>query len=110
KAEDALRESEELYHSLVETIPVSVWRKDLQGAYTFVNQRASEVMQQRREKIIGKTDLDLYSPEGAEKRRQADAWVLATGQTFDTTQEFIGESETRYVRVIKAALHDAQGN
>ncbi len=110
KAEEALHESEELYHSLVESIPVSVWRKDLHGTYTFVNQRACEVMQRRREQILGKTDYDIYPVEGADIRRRADARVLQTSQTLETTQEFTGEDGTHYVRVIKTALHDAQGH
>ena len=38
-AEEKLRESEALYHSLVETLPQNIFRKDLEGRFTFVNQR-----------------------------------------------------------------------
>src|SRR5207248_7041077 len=37
QAEEALRDSEALYHSLVETLPLHVFRKDLQGRFTFGN-------------------------------------------------------------------------
>jgi PAS domain S-box-containing protein len=109
KAEEALRESEELYHSLVETIPLHVWRKDLQGRYSFVNQRVCDVLGRQREEIVGKTDLELYPLEHAEQYRRDDASVLATGQTFETTQEFPVGGRTHYVQVIKIALHDAHG-
>ena len=33
--EEALRNSEALYHSLVESIPMNVFRKDLEGKFTF---------------------------------------------------------------------------
>ena len=39
KAEMALRESEALYHSLVESLPCNVFRKDLEGRFTFANHR-----------------------------------------------------------------------
>src|SRR5262249_24500731 len=39
KAEEALRESEALYHSLVENLPCMVVRKDREGRFTFANQR-----------------------------------------------------------------------
>ena len=40
QAEDALRTSEALYHSLVETIPMNVWRKDAAGrVQTFAEPR-----------------------------------------------------------------------
>src|SRR6267142_1319023 len=39
QAEENLRNSETLYHSLVETLPQNILRKDLEGRFTFVNQR-----------------------------------------------------------------------
>jgi len=39
RAEMALKDSESLYHSLLEGLPVMVLRKDLQGRFTFANQR-----------------------------------------------------------------------
>ena len=38
-AEENLRNSEALYHSLVETLPQNIFRKDLEKRFTFVNQR-----------------------------------------------------------------------
>ena len=37
QTEEALRWSEELYHSLVETLPLSIFRKDADGRFTFAN-------------------------------------------------------------------------
>src|SRR5262249_47283423 len=37
RAEEALRDSEALYHSLVESLPVCIIRKDLAGRFTFAN-------------------------------------------------------------------------
>ena len=36
---NALRQSEMLYHSLVENLPQNILRKDLAGRFTFANQR-----------------------------------------------------------------------
>jgi PAS domain S-box-containing protein len=44
QAEQALRESEALYHSLVETLPVNLFRKDSEGRFTFVNRRFCETL------------------------------------------------------------------
>ena len=38
RAEKAMLDSEALYHSLVETLPLNVFRKDLHGRFTFANQ------------------------------------------------------------------------
>ncbi len=39
EAERALRETEAIYYSLVETLPQSILRKDLEGRFTFANKR-----------------------------------------------------------------------
>ncbi len=39
RAVKALRETEVFYHSLVETLPQNILRKDLDGRFTFANQR-----------------------------------------------------------------------
>src|SRR4051794_11581763 len=39
KAEEALRASEGFYHSLVESLPAAILRKDLEGRFTFGNQK-----------------------------------------------------------------------
>ena len=43
--EQELRNSESLYHSLVETMPQNVFRKDLQGRFTFANQTILQALQ-----------------------------------------------------------------
>jgi len=43
KAEEALRESQRLYHSMVEQLPICVYRKDAEGRLIFVNTRFEKV-------------------------------------------------------------------
>lgn len=56
-AEDALRESQSLYHSLVEGSPLSICRKDLAGRFTFANRRFLEESQRALADLVGKTDF-----------------------------------------------------
>ena len=44
QTEENLRNSEALYHSLVETIPQTIYRKDTQGNFTFGNQHFCNFM------------------------------------------------------------------
>ena len=44
QAENDLRHSEALYHSLVETLPQNIFRKDLQGRFTFGNQQFCRIL------------------------------------------------------------------
>jgi len=70
--EQALRNSQALYHSLVENIPQNIFRKDRNGLFTFVNRR----FLRNRQLIYGtgsrKTDQDLYLPELARKYQEND--------------------------------------
>jgi len=110
QAEDALRASEALYHSLVETIPMNVWRKDAAGRFTFGNQGFCETTKRSLGELIGKTDFDLFPVELAEKYRRDDASVLATGSRFEATEEHLtAEGETLHVRVVKLPVYDGNG-
>src|SRR6185436_19235051 len=44
RAEKSLRDSEALYHSLVDTLPISILRKDLQGRVTYGNRGYCDMM------------------------------------------------------------------
>ncbi len=110
RVEDALRASEALYHALVETLPLSVFRKDLEGRFTFANSRYCEMEGRTLDQIIGRTDYDLHPRELAEKYRADDQRIMAAGQP----QNFVEEhqpitGEKTYVQVFKAPLYNADG-
>src|SRR5262249_11705087 len=54
QAEEALRNSEALYHSLVESLPLNVLRKDLEGRFTFANHLFCQTVGKPLEQIVGK--------------------------------------------------------
>jgi PAS domain S-box-containing protein len=112
KAEEALRESEALYHSLVESLPCSVWRKGLDGRFTFANQHFCDLFGGTLEQLVGKDDFDIGPRELAEKYRRDDQRVIATGGTFEDIEEqlSVGVQGDRYVHTLKTAVRDAGGN
>src|SRR5260370_42415505 len=57
--EKALEESETLYQSLVDNLPLRVFRKHAQGRFIFCNRAFCAALKQPPEKLIGKTDLDV---------------------------------------------------
>ncbi|HEV3167066.1 MAG TPA: PAS domain-containing protein, partial [Isosphaeraceae bacterium] len=110
RAEEALRESEVFYHSLVESLPQGILRKDLEGRFTFGNQRFCTSLGRSLGEIIGKTDLDFFPPQLAEKYRHDDAQVIASGKVFETVEEHVIPGGKKiYVHVIKIPLYDLQG-
>ena len=107
----ALRDSEALYHTLVETLPLSIFRKDWQGYYTFANQRYCRGLGKTMPDIIGKQDHDLHPPDLAELYQAADRQVMSTGQGYETVEEHrSGDGSRTYVQVVKAPIYDADGH
>ncbi|MBI5801497.1 MAG: PAS domain S-box protein [Verrucomicrobia bacterium] len=111
KIEAALRESEFLYHSLVDNLPQNVFRKDIGGRVTFVNQRYCQEMGKTREEVIGKTDFDLFPANLAEKYQRDDQRIIESRKPFETVEaHFTPERGKTYVQVVKTPLFDRDGN
>ena len=110
RAEQALRDSESLYHSLVENLPLNVFRKDLDGRFTFANSRFLATMGRPMDEILGKTDFDFFDSELAQKYRQDDLRVIETGETFEDVEQHMVGGDRHYVEVLKTPVHDARGN
>ena len=102
RAVKALRETEVFYHSLVETLPQNILRKDLDGRFTFANQRFCAELGRSLDEILGKTDFDFWPRELAEKYRRDDRRVIDSGQVLDVVEEHITpQGEVLYVQVMK---------
>ncbi|MDB5384604.1 MAG: domain S-box, partial [Planctomycetaceae bacterium] len=110
RTELALRNTQALYSSLVESLPLNVFRKDLEGRFLFANQRFCQTVQKFLWELIDKTDFDLFPQHLAEKYRRDDLSVISTGQVFETIEEHLqADGHKIYVQVLKAAERDASG-
>jgi len=112
QAEENVRNSEALYHSLVETLPQNIFRKDLQGRFTFANTQFCKMLGRTREEIVGKTDFDFFPQELATKYQHDDKLVVDTGKAYETVEvnQPPGSAEKLYVQVVKTPTYDAAGN
>ena len=110
QAEEKVRDSEALYHSLVETLHQNILRKDLQGRFTFANQQFCKILGRPLEDIVGKTDFDFFPRELAEKYQSDDRRVMQTGKPYETVEEHQPPGRDKlYVQVVKTPLHGADG-
>ncbi len=109
--EMALEESKAIYHSLVESLPINVFRKDREGRIVFANQRYCDTLGKPLDKLIGKKDKDLFAIELAEKYLNDDKWVLQTGLPFHDIEEHPAPDgkKTLFVEVLKAPVTDSGG-
>ena len=109
EAEAALRDSEAMYHSLVEHAPLNIYRKDLEGKVVFGNASYCEGLGLPVEELIGKTDFDLFSDEQASKYVADDARVIEAGEPLRQVEEHQGLDGTLYVEVLKTPIYDHRG-
>ena len=109
--EDALRESEILYHSLVENIPQNILRKDMDGKFTFANKNFCRLIGHPLNDVIGKEDNDFFPDDLAEKYRRDDLKVIETGKTYDSVEEHeTADGGKLHVHVVKTPLYDMDGS
>ncbi len=110
EAEAKLRDSEALYHSLVETLPQNIFRKDLQERFTFANQHFCKTLGRELKDILGRTDFDFFPEEMAAKYQHDDRRVLETGKPLEAVEEHQPPGgEKQYVQVVKTPLRGAYG-
>jgi len=110
QAEEDLRHSEALYHSLVETLPQNIFRKDLQSRFTFANQQFCRTIGRKLEDIVGKTDFDFFPAALAEKYRRDDLGVMSHSRPFATVEEHCPPGGGKiYVQVVKTPLRGSYG-
>lgn len=110
RVEQALMESEAFYQSLVETLPMALFRKDVEGRVTFANQLFCEVLRRSPSDILGRTDYDFFPRDLAEKYRADDRRVMESRQNFEATEQFqTPTGELRYTHVVKTPVYDTNG-
>jgi PAS domain S-box-containing protein len=109
KSYEALRSSEYFYHSLVESLPQIIVRKDAESRFTYANDAFGELLGQPVAQLIGKSDRDFYPPEQAAKFLEDDVRLMRSGQTleYENVVEKTGQKK-RYLHVKKVPLYDAQ--
>jgi len=111
RVERALRRTQVFYHTLVETLPQMILCKDLEGRFTFANQKFCNELGATLDEIKGKTDLDFFPKELAEKYRNDDHKVIESGQVLDLVEEHVTpRGEKGYVQVMKTPILGADGN
>ncbi|TKD59053.1 PAS domain-containing protein [Flavobacterium sp. ASW18X] len=89
-------ENEKLLRTLIDSLPASIYIKDLESRKVMINQQECKFFNKTEEEILGKNDFDLFEPELAKILRKEDLDVMESkepmlGKRF-TYRNATGES------------------
>lgn len=107
--QERLRESEERHRTLLASLPQRIFVKDQQGAFVSVNEPFARDFGLRPKDLIGKSDLDFFEAELAEKYRADDRRVMETRATETIVEANVVQDRQRYVEVVKAPVITESG-
>jgi PAS domain S-box-containing protein len=122
KVEEALQESQALYFSLVEQLPVGVFRKDPAGCYILVNPWFCQLKGMKAEEFLGKTPREVAASEAAKHDPTAPAvdyaaaggghheQIMQTGKSIELIEEYTHADGTKkFVQAMKLPICDLSG-
>ncbi len=120
--EQALRESEAFYHSLVDQMPAGVFRKGPDGRFLFVSPGYCRLKGMKAEEFLGKTPKETaaekmakqeateqavkYVAQGEDHHRQ----IMETGRPIDVIEEYAtANGGKQFLHAIKIPVKNADG-
>ncbi|MGB5894149.1 MAG: PAS domain S-box protein, partial [Ignavibacteriaceae bacterium] len=112
-AEEALIESKQMLSDVLNTIPVRVFWKDLDGVYLGCNQLfAKDAGRGNPKEVIGDNDYNMGWAEQAELYRSDDRFVIESGQPKINYEEpqTTPEGKTIWLNTSKIPLLNSTGN
>jgi len=110
RAQDAVRQIENEYRTLVKHLPQKVFYKDKDSVYLFCNENYARDLKIEPEEIKGKTDFDFFPKELADKYRADDRAIMASGEPRDIEEHYMQDQKEVYVHTIKSPVKDEQGH
>ena len=110
QTEEALRQSEERYRTIIENIQDGYFESDLAGKYTFVNDVICQHLGYTKEELIGMDNRQFQDETNAKKTYQTFKEVYKTGEPVKTLDmEVIRKDGTKGISEVSISLiRDAQ--
>ncbi len=99
--------------TLIDNLPDAIYAKDLEGRKTAANLTdVRNIGLTSEEDVLGKTDLELFPKEVAEKFIADDSSVMLTGKSIIKREEFYfdKDGQKRWLQTSKLPLKDDKGN
>ncbi|WP_336336779.1 PAS domain S-box protein [Haloarcula brevis] len=104
--ERELEVMERRLEAILENTTTPMFMKDDEGKYIFVNHGYRELTGLADEKIVGRTDYDLFPEEMADRVWANDRAVLQTGHPLEVEEEIVVDGETYQYLSEKVPIYD----
>ncbi len=110
KAEDALREREAQFRSIIDNSPLAIALKDRNSRVMLTNQRYNEVFGVDEDTVIGKTARDYLPKDLADFVRAQDRKILQSGAALNEEVEIPTANGNRIFMGVMFPIMDSDGN
>jgi len=106
---EMVRQPSQILQDMIDAIPASIFAKDVEGRLIVANETAKTLFQAESGNLIGNYEHEFFSPEKAEKIRQTDLEVLATGNLIEYDEEIqLSNDDIAIFHTLKFLLYDEQ--
>ncbi len=111
-------EPQALYRSIVEQVPVGIFRKDAEGRYILVNEEFCKLRGKEAEEILGRTPAELAASASRDSNEASllkggvndHAEIMRTGKRIEVEEAYARPNgEEYFFHVVKSAAFDSEG-
>jgi PAS domain S-box-containing protein len=95
--------------AILENTSAMIWLKDRKGRYLLVNRRYEEVFKVERDKVVGKTDYDIFPSYLADGFKANDRRVLKDRRPLELEEEVPQDDGEHTYITVKFPLFDGSG-
>lgn len=106
------QEELQLLQTAIDSLGASIFTKDLNGRYTFVNQSFCDMVGAKRDEVVGHPLEDLFDPITVTQLKEDDLRVIATGQTVEQKEYRVTKvrGERHQYLTVKRPVYGRHGN
>lgn len=105
----ALQALENKYKTIMGNLPQKLFVKDKNSVYQACSESFARDLKIKPEDIAGKTDLDFFPRELAEKFMAAEKRVMESGVVEETEEDYLYDGQKMIVRMMRIPLRDEKG-
>jgi PAS domain S-box-containing protein len=97
--------------TLIRTIPDPIWLKDPDGAYLNCNQRFESLVGRSTDRLLGRTDYDVFDKELADSFREHDRNAILEGKPTINEEwvTYASDGHRELLETTKTPMFDASG-